>query len=54
MLLSIHQLTDAARVCDRFLLLSAGAVVAVGTLAELQQRIDVPEATLEDVFLALT
>src|SRR5215467_4003967 len=30
--LSIHQIADAANVCDRFVLLSGGRVVAEGTL----------------------
>ena len=34
--LSIHQLTDAARICDRFVLLSGGRVVGEGTLDELR------------------
>ena len=33
--LSIHQITDAARVCDRFVLLSGGRVRGEGTLDEL-------------------
>jgi len=36
--LSIHQISDAARVCDRFVLLSAGRVCAEGTLDELASR----------------
>jgi len=52
--LSIHQLTDAARVCDRFVLLSAGRVAGEGTLEELRARAQLPDGTLEDVFLALT
>jgi ABC-2 type transport system ATP-binding protein len=51
---SIHQLTDAARVCDRLVLLSAGRVVGEGTLDELSHRAGVPTAGLEEVFLALT
>jgi len=47
LVLSIHQLTDAARVCDRFLLLDHGRSVAEGTLEELG-------GGLEEVFLALT
>jgi ABC-2 type transport system ATP-binding protein len=35
MLLSIHQISDAARVCDRFVLLSGGRVRGEGTLSEL-------------------
>ncbi|MEO8661209.1 MAG: ABC transporter ATP-binding protein, partial [Bryobacteraceae bacterium] len=36
--LSIHQLGDAARICDRFVLLSAGRVAGEGTLDELRAR----------------
>jgi ABC-type multidrug transport system ATPase subunit len=52
--LSIHQLTDAARVCDRFILLSRGQVVGTGTLAELQEQAGCANAALEEIFLALT
>jgi len=57
--LSIHQIADAGRICDRFVLLSAGRVCGEGTLDELgamaaargarPERVD-----LEEVFLALT
>jgi ABC-type multidrug transport system ATPase subunit len=54
--LSIHQLGDAERVCDRFVLLSAGRVVGVGTLDELRARAGLAGegGRLEEVFLALT
>ena len=51
---SIHQLTDAARVCDRLVLLSASRVVGEGTLDELSQKAGVADGGLEEVFLALT
>jgi ABC-type multidrug transport system ATPase subunit len=54
--LSIHQISDAARVCDRFVLLSGGRVCAEGTLAALQQ-LQTPHdqsRSLEEIFLALT
>jgi ABC-type multidrug transport system ATPase subunit len=55
MFLSIHQITDAARVCDRFVLLSGGRVCGEGTLDELSEVARKPgERNLEDVFLALT
>lgn len=54
MFLSIHQLADAERVCDRLLLLSAGTIVGDGTMATLQQSTGLASGTLEDVFLALT
>jgi len=46
LVLSIHQLQDAARVCDRLLLLNHGKVIATGTPAEL--------GDIEEAFLALT
>jgi ABC-2 type transport system ATP-binding protein len=54
--LSIHQLGDAERVCDRFVLLSAGRVAGEGTLDELRTRAGLAAGTggLEEVFLALT
>ena len=56
--LSIHQLADAARVCDRFVLLSGGRVCGEGTPEELAAlaaaRASLPSRDLEEVFLALT
>jgi ABC-2 type transport system ATP-binding protein len=54
LVLAIHQLNDAARVCDRFVLLAAGCVRGVGTLAQLRAQAGKPAAELEEVFLALT
>ena len=51
--LSIHQIADAARVCDRFVLLSNGRVCGEGTLEELSARAG-KSGDLEEVFLALT
>jgi ABC-2 type transport system ATP-binding protein len=50
LVLSIHQLSDAARTCDRFLLLDHGLSVAEGALDELTKG----AGGLEEVFLALT
>ena len=57
--LSIHQISDAARVCDRFVLLSGGRVRGEGTIAELAARdpsrpSPASSPSLEDLFLALT
>jgi len=58
LLLSIHQIADAARVCDRFVLLSGGRACGEGTLAELSAvaaaRGASAAADLDEVFLALT
>jgi ABC-2 type transport system ATP-binding protein len=53
LLLSIHSMRDAERVCDRLSLLSDGKVIATGTVAELRARAGMPEGELEEVFLAL-
>jgi ABC-2 type transport system ATP-binding protein len=57
--LSIHQIGDAARFCDRFVLLSSGRVCGEGTVPELAALATARDASktsgnLEEVFLALT
>ena len=59
LMLSIHQLVDAARVCDRLILLSDGRVVGEGTIDELRAQANLSDggtraAGLEEIFLALT
>jgi ABC-2 type transport system ATP-binding protein len=54
LVLAIHQLADAERVCDRFVLLADGAVRGSGTLDELRGKTKLTSASLEDIFLALT
>src|SRR5215217_188356 len=51
---SIHQLVDAEKVCDRLVLLNAGKCVAEGTLSELRTQANLQDAGLEEIFLALT
>jgi ABC-type multidrug transport system ATPase subunit len=54
LVLAIHQLIDAERVCDRFVLLADGRVRGVGTLDMLRAQSGKASARLEDAFLALT
>jgi ABC-type multidrug transport system ATPase subunit len=54
LVLAIHQLIDAERVCDRFVLLADGRIRGIGTLADLRAQTGMPTGGLEDVFLALT
>jgi ABC-type multidrug transport system ATPase subunit len=54
LVLSIHQIADAARVCDRFVLLSGGRVRGEGTLDELSRAAAAASTDLEEIFLALT
>jgi ABC-2 type transport system ATP-binding protein len=53
MFLSIHQISDAARYCDRFILLNGGRVCGEGTIPELAAMAGTQD-DLEEVFLALT
>jgi ABC-2 type transport system ATP-binding protein len=52
--LAIHQLSDAVRVCDRFILLAAGRVRGIGAIDELCAQAGMPAGSLEEIFLALT
>lgn len=58
--LSIHQIPDAAKMCDRFVLLSGGRVCGEGNIDELAAAAERRAAgaastrSLEEVFLALT
>jgi ABC-2 type transport system ATP-binding protein len=52
-LLSVHQMSDAEKIASRILLLDAGRVVAFGALDELRSRAGRPNASLEEVFVAL-
>ena len=56
LLVSIHQIADAARLCDRFILLSGGRVKGDGTIDALAAQVSgaTPVRDLEEVFLALT
>ena len=54
LMLSIHQLVDAGRVCDRLVLLSGGRVVGEGTIDELRARANLSDGGVEEIFLALT
>lgn len=53
-LMSTHILATAERYCDRFVILHEGRVRALGTLAELQAEFKMPQATLDDIYIALT
>jgi ABC-2 type transport system ATP-binding protein len=53
-ILAIHQLADAQRVCDRFILLAGGQVRGIGSLRELRAQTGLSQGSLEEIFLALT
>jgi ABC-2 type transport system ATP-binding protein len=52
LLLSIHQLTEAEKICDRFILLNTGSVAASGSLNQLREQAGLTTGGLEEVFLA--
>jgi lipooligosaccharide transport system ATP-binding protein len=52
LLLTTHYLEEAARLCDRLVIMDAGRIVAQGSPAELVERYEQPH--LEGVFLHLT
>jgi len=55
MILSIHQLSEAEKICDRFLLLDQSCVLGIGTLDELRKQSGLSTREgLEEVFLAIT
>lgn len=53
-LMSTHVLDTAERVCDSFVLIHQGRIVARGTFEEVRQTCGLPEGTLFDCFEALT
>lgn len=53
-LMSTHILATAERYCDRFVILHDGEIRAQGTLKELQESFNRPEATLDDLYIELT
>jgi ABC-2 type transport system ATP-binding protein len=52
--LTTQYLEEADRLADRIAVLDRGRIVAEGTAAELKRMVAIPDATLDDVFLALT
>ncbi|KUF37024.1 MULTISPECIES: ABC transporter ATP-binding protein [Lysinibacillus] len=53
-LMSTHILSTAEKHCDRIILLHEGRVRAQGTMAELRQSFAMPNATLDDLYIAMT
>jgi ABC-2 type transport system ATP-binding protein len=53
-LMSTHILATAEKYCDRFVILHEGKIRAKGTLMELRQQFNMPEASLDDLYIQLT
>lgn len=53
-LMSTHILATAEKYCDRFIILHEGYIKAQGTLLELREKFNMPEATLDHLYVQLT
>lgn len=53
-LLSTHTLPVAQKICDRFIILSHGTVIAEGTLADLKNIAKIKDGDLSQIYLKLT
>ena len=53
-LMSTHVLDSAEKMCDSFVILHKGQVRAKGNLQQLREAFAMPEASLNDIYLALT
>lgn len=53
-LMSTHVLDTAEKICDDFILISAGEVVASGTIDDIREVASLPEGSLFDCFDVLT
>lgn len=53
-LMSTHILSTAERYCDRIILLHNGRVRAMGTMNDLRRTFGMPDASLDDLYIAMT
>lgn len=53
-LMSTHILATAERYCDKFVIIHNGKIRANGTLNELKKQFNLPNATLDDIYIQLT
>lgn len=49
-----HVLTIAEQLCDRYIVLQSGEIIAQGTLSDLQMQLAQPEATLDELYVQMT
>ena len=52
--MSTHILSTAEKFCDKFIVLHEGQVIADGDLAALRAKFNLPEASLDEIYVALT
>ena len=51
---STHTMDVAQEVCDRLAIIHRGQIAALGTMAEIQNKIGMQDEKLEDIFLQIT
>lgn len=52
--MSTHILSTAEKYCDKFIILHHGEVISMGTLAEIQKTTNLENASLDEIYFALT
>ena len=52
--MSTHILSTAEKYCDRIILLHEGRLRAQGTMDELREAFGLPNASLDDLYIAMT
>ncbi|HWJ79760.1 MAG TPA: ABC transporter ATP-binding protein [Niallia sp.] len=53
-LMSTHILATAERYCDRIIIIHEGQIKCQGTMEELRKEFNMPNATLDDIYILLT
>ena len=53
-LMSTHILATAERYCDNFIIIHEGKILASGKLSDLRKEFNMPDASLDEIYLALT
>lgn len=53
-LMSTHILATAEIYCDRFVVLHEGEVRAIGSMTELRKEFNLPNSSLDDIYISLT
>ena len=53
-LMSTHILATAEKYCDNFIIIHEGKILASGKLSDLRKEFNMPEASLDEIYLALT
>ena len=53
-LMSTHILATAEKYCDNFIIIHEGKLLASGKLSDLRKEFNMPDASLDEIYLALT